>query len=235
MATAKLVAAYDKLGIVSSASKAEVKEAFVRLCKQCHPDKVPAAQRAVAEARFREIKEAYDTVLRGQAGYNVPPPGSRPNAKYARAYYRAHGMGMDFGAGGPIRCGGPFGGFATEWDFYRAMFRTTRNNPFVLIATGLLAIPAISVLVSLTNGDTAWIRQFRDQGLHMFGHESLKANGRDAVGINPFSIRKLEDMHDSYIFKSEKYAHLRKSMSAATAPGPDSRSEESAGVAGAPA
>ncbi|GIL59312.1 hypothetical protein Vafri_14214 [Volvox africanus] len=123
MATVELIAAYDKLGVMSTASKAEVKEAFVRLCKQCHPDKVPAAQRAVAEARFRDIKEAYDTILRGQAGYNVPPPGSGPNAKYARAYYRAHGMGMDFGERGPIRCGGPFGGFATEWDFYRAMFR----------------------------------------------------------------------------------------------------------------
>lgn len=59
----------------------------------------------------------------GQAGYNVPPPGSAPNPKHARAYYRAHGMGMEFGEGGPIRCGGPFGGYATETDFYRAMLR----------------------------------------------------------------------------------------------------------------
>jgi hypothetical protein len=158
------------------------------------------------------------------------------------------------GEGGPVRCGGPFGGYATETDFYRAMFRyvyaclnvqctvssplltfvgfyramfryacfvyadcalplhthppgaaltlsgrlsypsthvappppkdaqqpccahplspvwacrcvcqaacavpanprrTTRNNPFVLIVSGLLAIPAISALVSITNG-----------------------------------------------------------------------------------
>ncbi|EFJ47841.1 molecular chaperone [Volvox carteri f. nagariensis] len=210
MPTTELAAAYGKLGVLSSASKAEVKEAFVRLCKQCHPDKVPPAQRAVAEARFREIKEAYDAILRGQAGYNVPPPGSRPNPKYARAYYQAHGMGMDFGERGPVRCGGPYGGFATEWDFYRAMFRTTRNNPFVLIATGFLAIPAISLFVSAVNGDTDWVKQFRDQGLHVFGQESLKANGRDAVGINPFAIRRLEDIHDSYIYKDEKYAHLRK-------------------------
>ncbi|PNH01144.1 hypothetical protein TSOC_012978 [Tetrabaena socialis] len=130
-------------------------------------------------------------------------------------------MGMDFGEGGPVRCGGPFGGYATEFDFYRSMFRTTRNNPFVVIALGLLSIPAISVIVSVASGDTAWVRQFRDQGLHMFGQDSLRANGRDAVGINPFSIRKLEDMEESYIYKNEKYAHLRKPMSKASGGGQD--------------
>ncbi|KXZ45683.1 hypothetical protein GPECTOR_51g668 [Gonium pectorale] len=216
-----MVSAYGTLGVQASASRAEVKEAFIKLCKQYHPDRVSAGERAVAEARFREIKAAYDTILRGQAGYNVPPPGSAPNPKYARAYYRAHGMGMDFGEWGPVRCGGPFGGFATETDFYRAMFRTTRNNPFVLIASGLLAIPAISMLVSLGNGDTEWIKQFRDQGLHVFGHESLRANGRDAVGINPFAIRRLEDLHDSYIYKSDKYAHLRRPAAGAASDSTD--------------
>ncbi|KAG2432662.1 hypothetical protein HYH02_006650 [Chlamydomonas schloesseri] len=214
MVSIELRTAYEVLGLDTAASRAQVKEAFLKLCQQHHPDKVPAAQRLGAEARFKELKAAYDTILRGQAGYNVPPPGSAPNAKYARAYYRAHGMGMDFGEGGPVRCGGPFGGYATETDFYRAMFRTTRNNPFVLIVTGLLAIPAISLMVSVTSGDTEWIRRFRDQGLHVFGHDALRANGRAAVGINPFAIRRLEDMHESYIFKNEKYAHLRKGMSA---------------------
>ncbi|KAG2497644.1 hypothetical protein HYH03_004383 [Edaphochlamys debaryana] len=205
--------AYKTLGINTSASKAEVKEAFVKLCKLYHPDKVSADQRVLAEARFRDIKGAYDTILRGQAGYSVPPPGTAPNPKYARAYYRAHGMGMDFGEGGPVRCGGPFGGFATEWDFYRSMARSTRNNPFALIVGGLLAIPTIAVVVSLVNDDLGWIRNFRDKGLHSFNVLSLKANGRDAVGINPFSVRRLEDLEDTYIYKDPRFAHMRKSVS----------------------
>lgn len=221
MATQATSAAYATLGIPVNASKAEVREAFVKLCKQYHPDCVPEAQRASAEIRFKEIKSAYDNVLRGQAGYNVPPPGSAPNPKHARAYYRAHGMGMEFGEGGPIRCGGPFGGYATETDFYRAMLRTTRNNPFVLVVTGLMAIPLVSMFVSAVNGDTAWIREFRDKGLHVFGQDALRANGRDAVGINPFAIRRLEDMHESYIYKSEKYAHLRRAHANNGAPGAD--------------
>jgi hypothetical protein len=32
---------------------------------------------------------------------------------------------------GPVQCGGPFGGFATEGEFYRSFFSTdVRNNPF---------------------------------------------------------------------------------------------------------
>ena len=32
------------------------------------------------------------------------------------------------------------------------MFRTSRNNPFLLIMTGLFAIPAVSLLTSILNG-----------------------------------------------------------------------------------
>ncbi|GFR42848.1 hypothetical protein Agub_g3806 [Astrephomene gubernaculifera] len=228
MATTELLSAYGTLGIQANATKAEVKEAFVRLCKQYHPDKVSADQRIVAEARFREIKSAYDTILRGQAGYSVPPPGSAPNAKYAREYYRAHGMGMEFGEGGPIRCGGPFGGYATETDFYRSMLRSTRNNPFVLIVAGLVAVPLVAVTVSVANGNTGWIKRFRDQGIHAFGDAGIRANGRNTVTVNPFAIRRLDEIEESYIYKSEKYAHLRRPIAAVAA-------ANAAGVAPAPA
>ncbi len=101
---------------------------------------------------------------------------------------RAH-HGVD--AEGPIRCGGPYGGYATEGDFYRwlclgalaarlapdllssarrdgalapfgrrawacrAMFRTTRNNPFALILAGLACIPLVAVAVNIANGCAA--------------------------------------------------------------------------------
>lgn len=220
---------YAVLGLGPKASKAEVKEAFVKLCKVHHPDRVSVSERVAAEGRFREIKSAYDAILRGQAGYSVPPPGTAPNAKYSREYYRAHGMGMDFGEGGPVRCGGSFGGYATETDFYRAMFRTSRNNPFLLIMSGLLAIPCIAFTVSLTNGNTEWIRRFRNEGLHMFGPNALRVNGRDAVGgINPFAIRSLHEMQDSYIYKDAKYAHLRRRA-------PDAAPDAGGGGEGAPA
>lgn len=63
---------------------------------------------------------------------------------------RAHSGGID--PEGPVKCGGPFGGYASEGDFYRSMFRTNRNNPFMLLVGGLLAIPLISMAVSVANG-----------------------------------------------------------------------------------
>ncbi|GFH29299.1 dnaJ-like protein, partial [Haematococcus lacustris] len=36
-------------------------------------------------------------------------------------------------------------------DFYRHMFRATRNNPLALLVGGLACIPLISVAVSVAN------------------------------------------------------------------------------------
>ena len=56
----------------------------------------------------------------------------------------------------PLCChpqtGGPYGGYKTEMEFYRAMGRTSRNNPLLIILAGLFAIPTISAVTSLING-----------------------------------------------------------------------------------
>mmetsp|Transcript_18649 Transcript_18649/g.40064 ORF Transcript_18649/g.40064 Transcript_18649/m.40064 type:complete len:216 (-) Transcript_18649:50-697(-) len=198
-------AAYTTLGLTPSASKDQVKEAFRKLCLQYHPDKCADDIKPIAEAKFRQIKNAYDSILKGQAGYAPPPPGTAASSAYAEAWSRAHGMDM----GGPPKVGGPFGGYATEFDFYRSMFRTSRNNPFLLIVTGLLCIPAIATVTSILNGNTAFISRFKNEGIHMFSEGRYKVNGRSTLN-NPFSIRSLDNMADSYIYKSEKYKHLRK-------------------------
>eukprot|EP00798_Chlamydomonas_sp_ICE-L_P013126 gene13126-3446_t len=174
--------AYSVLGLGTSASKEQVKEAFRRLCMEYHPDKCTTHHKHVAEARFKEIKNAYDHILQGQAGYAPPPPGTQPNSQYAKAYYRAHGHGT-----GPVPCGGPWGGYATELDFYRSMLHRGRNNPFALIMIGLATIPFISAATSVLTGNTGWILKFRREGIHMFGNR-YKVNGRDTVQ-NPFAIK----------------------------------------------
>eukprot|EP00955_Chlamydomonas_euryale_P051291 354846-Chlamydomonas_euryale.AAC.5 len=225
----------------------------------------------------------------GQAGYAPPPPGSRGSYHYTKAYYQAHGMD----SGGPVKVGGPFGGYATEFEFYRcgltavthanaamhativrqrrmtlmtlvrlcrcrAMYRTNRNNPAMLLMVGLFAIPVVTMVTSVLNGNTGFIRQFRDEGIYMFTQGRYRVNGRDTL-MNPFSIRSLDNMvrhsicraslcltalavhllgiwarqtlnppahypssfritvpgllacmqEDSYIYKSDKYKHLR--------------------------
>mmetsp|Transcript_18648 Transcript_18648/g.31796 ORF Transcript_18648/g.31796 Transcript_18648/m.31796 type:complete len:244 (+) Transcript_18648:124-855(+) len=210
---------YLVLGLASTASRGQVKDAFRKLCLQYHPDKVASGvDKRSAETRFRVIKSAYDEILKGQAGYAPPPPGSGASSNHARAWYKAqHGVEPE----GPIRCGGPFGGYTTESDFYRAMGHSTRNNPFLLIVAGVFCIPVISMSVNAANGNLGWVRQFADEGIFMFTDNKFQINGRTAVRTNPYSIRAdgEDSVHDSYIYKSEKYKHLRAAMETTSSAG----------------
>jgi DnaJ like chaperone protein len=70
--TADLTAAYQALGIDSTATDKEVKTAYRRLMNQHHPDKLvakglPDSMMEVAKERTREIRAAYEVIkeLRG--------------------------------------------------------------------------------------------------------------------------------------------------------------------------
>jgi curved DNA-binding protein len=100
---------YEVLGVGKNADQAEIQRSYRRLARQHHPDvnKDPAA-----EARFKEISEAYDVLsdpdLRkrydafGEDFRRVPPDVSPEEWRRAQAYASA-------GAGGPGP-GGPFPG-----------------------------------------------------------------------------------------------------------------------------
>jgi len=51
---------YEILGIARGASELEVKSAYRRLAKECHPDRNPEDTRA--EIRFKEVSEAYEVL-----------------------------------------------------------------------------------------------------------------------------------------------------------------------------
>jgi curved DNA-binding protein len=94
---------YKTLGVARSADEKEIKKAFRKLAQQYHPDKNPGDK--AAEARFKEINEAY-TVL--------SDPDKR--GKYDKfgaqweQYERAGGRPEDFNWGGMGGMGGQPGG-----------------------------------------------------------------------------------------------------------------------------
>jgi len=82
---------YESLGISKGASDDEIKKAFRKQAKKYHPDVNPGNTRA--EARFKEINEAYEVL-------------SDSDKKSRYDQFGHAGVDPNFGAGG----GGPFGG-----------------------------------------------------------------------------------------------------------------------------
>ena len=62
----KLTQAYNELGLLTTASEAEIKEAFRALVKKYHPDRLPPEatdqERKISADQFRMVKEAYDLI-----------------------------------------------------------------------------------------------------------------------------------------------------------------------------
>ena len=94
---------YDVLGVSRSASDADLKSAFRQMAKQHHPDRNPGDK--VAEARFKEVNEAYE-VLRDP----------QKKAAYDQFGHQAFEAGMGGGRGGPQGAGFDFTSFADVFD-----------------------------------------------------------------------------------------------------------------------
>src|SRR5260370_20411880 len=81
---------YAVLGVARAADEAEIKKAYRKLAMRYHPDKVGVEEKVQAEAKFKEITEAYE-VLRDPEKRTV--------------YDRYGAAGLKRGGGG----GGDFG------------------------------------------------------------------------------------------------------------------------------
>ena len=87
---------YESLGLKKDASETEIKKAFRQQAKKFHPDVNPGNSRA--EARFKEINEAYEVLS-----------DSEKKARYDQFGHAGVDPNFGGGAGGPF--GGGFGGF----------------------------------------------------------------------------------------------------------------------------
>jgi molecular chaperone DnaJ len=104
---------YETLGVAKSADEKDMKSAYRKLAMQFHPDKNPG--NAAAEAKFKEINQAYETLKDPQK-----------RAAYDRFGHAAFEQG---GGGGGGFGGGAGGGFADIFeDIFGDMMGGGRNR-----------------------------------------------------------------------------------------------------------
>jgi curved DNA-binding protein len=104
---------YKVLGVERSASDAEIKKAYRKLARQYHPDINPGNKEA--EARFKEINEAYE-VLSDKTKREKYDRFGRDWQRYQQG---GGAEGFDWGAYGGS---GSFGGGADFSDFFETLF-----------------------------------------------------------------------------------------------------------------
>lgn len=104
---------YEVLGVNKSASSAEIKSAYRKLALKFHPDR---NKEAGAEAKFKEINEAYQVLS--------DPKKKQTYDQFGHAAFDpSSGMG---GGQGPF--GGGFGGFGQSGGFNWSSYSTGGNN-----------------------------------------------------------------------------------------------------------
>jgi curved DNA-binding protein len=105
------------MGVARDATEAQIKQAYRKLARKFHPD---VSKEPDAEARFKEVGEAYE-VLRSpekRAAYDQLGTGPRPGQDFRPP--------PDFGTGFEFSGAGPSDGGADYSDFFESLFGRAR-------------------------------------------------------------------------------------------------------------
>jgi curved DNA-binding protein len=122
---------YETLGVSRTASDAEIKKAFRNLARKYHPD--VAKDKKAAEARFKEVNEAYEVLGDSEKRRRYDQLGA--NWKSGAEFHPPPGW-EGFGQSSTFRGGGREGGFDFHFggtgfsDFFEQLFGSTgRGRP----------------------------------------------------------------------------------------------------------
>lgn len=167
---------YLVLGVSPNASEDEIKKAYRALAKKYHPDVNNGS--AQAEARMKEVNEAYSQVMK------MRREGSSPNAGYGSAGYNGYGSGYSgyYGSG--------FGGYSSSQNAYS-------NNPQLTAARNYVRSghyqEAMHVLENIRDRSAEWYYLSGEASLGLGNRVAALNYARQAVSMDPnnFEYRAL--------------------------------------------
>jgi len=108
---------YKVMGVARDATEAQIKQAYRKLARKYHPD---VSKEADAEARFKDVGEAYEVLKSPEkrAAYDQLGSGPRPGQDFRPP--------PDFGSGFEFSGAGPGEGGADYSDFFESLFGRAR-------------------------------------------------------------------------------------------------------------
>jgi curved DNA-binding protein len=111
---------YKVMGVSRDATEAQIKQAYRKLARKYHPD---VSKEKDAEARFKEVGEAYEVLKSAEkrAAYDQLGSGPRPGDDFRPP--PDWGAGFEFSGGG-----GGAGGNADYSDFFESLFGGARQG-----------------------------------------------------------------------------------------------------------
>jgi curved DNA-binding protein len=119
---------YKILGVERGASKDDVKRAYRRLARKYHPD---VSKESDAEARFKEMKEAYEVLKDPEKRSAYDQFGA--NWKAGQDFQPPPGWQREYSSGGGAESFGDAGQFS---DFFETLFGQTRGGGFGFRSAG---------------------------------------------------------------------------------------------------
>lgn len=188
---------YEVLGIPQGASDDEIKAAYRKLAKKYHPDLNGGS--AEAEARMKEVNEAYNILIKHkgtagsqQSGYNpYGQSGSYGGYGSQGSYQRGYGQQ---GYGG--QQGGYYGGFGFDFeDLFGGAYRSRQSTSYAEAdpalkpaAQAVLAgryQDALNILKSVVGRRAAWYYWSARANRGMGNRIAALNDAKTAVSMNP--------------------------------------------------
>lgn len=186
---------YRVLGVSQSASEDEIKKAYRNLAKKYHPDVNNGS--AEAEARMKEVNEAYSQVMkmRREGTTNANQGGYNSYGGYGNAGgYGSYGGYGNYGSYGNA---GGYGGYGNYSGSYGGQSRSASSDPKLTAARNYVRAghyqEAMHVLEEIRERSAEWYFLSGETNLGLGNRVAALNYARQAVSMEPdnFEYRQL--------------------------------------------